>query len=87
MNKGKNFFSLICILTALVSLPVYAAQSAYYCSGAYGDNNDRGLWDWTFTASSEKDASVQAEKNIFSTPVSYTHRDVYKRQALSIILA
>ncbi|MEN4911536.1 hypothetical protein [Erwinia amylovora] len=81
MNKGKNFSSLICILTALVSLPVYAAQSAYYCSGAYGDNNDRGLWDWTFTASSEKDASVQAEKKyILNTPGAWV--DVFQCHSL-----
>ncbi|AUX71102.1 hypothetical protein [Erwinia pyrifoliae] len=69
MNKAKTFFSFISILAALVSLPAYAAQSEYYCSGSYGDNNDSGLWDLTFTASSEKDAARQAkEKYILNMP-------------------
>lgn len=37
-------------------------KQQYYCKGNHGDDNDRGLWDYIFTASSKADAESQAEK-------------------------
>lgn len=62
MKHRIKFFLGICLLAAFVSLPSHAVQKQYHCSGGYGDSQDSGLWDWTFIASSEKDAAMQAKK-------------------------
>ncbi|MGN7973605.1 hypothetical protein [Serratia sp. 22264] len=62
MNYRNKLFSVVCILTALTSLPSQAGQKQFQCSGSFGDTQDTGLWDWVFIANNATDAAKQAEQ-------------------------
>lgn len=64
-KRGLLILSVTSAMAATFSSTVVAepeVNQQYYCKGNYGNKNDKGKWDWIFTASSEQEARKQTQE-------------------------